>query len=914
MGNIEKSKFKKLNLPEHYDPSMEKMRENMEIVDNLLHRAVPEGVCFDSIDGVVYDIDSIKDTGIYIINYDASPLFVPSFARVYSCLAMSSEPDSRYVIQEVYSLVGISTARIRNGYFYNDPDTGEVRGYWGDWYSTGWNSLYSGSGSNIDADSVDGFHADKLLKTYDKSNEPATYFNNLTEAGIYHFNSIGDDAPEWGMGLWTCIVLPTDPSYTYKKNCLIQLAFIDGASGADYMYGHAYFRKKNGANNWGSWQRLLMSDDLPNLLSHRDMGFDYIVKSYEDWLFLTSDAFWHNLQRVGIAGNFSDITKGKITVPDNIKLICGVPQFSGFTTNPTGMTPSITLNSIQGHSDCTIRGLHILLDARGETSGGNLSTPVNLMSDFGVVENCRIELGNSNSLSATSPESDNRIRGLYNCQKVLHTYITDVNVPPPTYDGYKNITYVSECGHLTDVTVYSFEEKLPRSSLCGFYKCTTLTGCVFIYKADMPDAQFHSGYYKCSILTDCSVVLKSNSPFFADGLSNNTVVSECELINGLILDSEVATPDVYSVRIIDCPNLISYINKSSHITPNILSCRTPYIPIIKGGTSSSPLSIGDLWINGSATLPYIVRGGYLKIDSPARPLVSETLNANQPILVLSYGVDPNTNTDFMGDIVIMGGMEAEFKHFFIPSSGSDSVVWSSPIYNDVISEGNLNLNSREGFLQKIPHYDVYDFNDATDIGIHSGTASANTPDSTDEDMSNWTCITLSTNMYSDGYLTQLAFKDMESSYAQMYIRRQNGTAGWTSWSKVWNSNNDGSGSGLNADLLDGKHAYQMVRYGDESGSFLTTGDPKASSTGCSQMYRFKDSSNLIGEGANRYYGIIQIYYSSSYYIRIAVSMTSGKVYRQTSSQTAWNEITPTIPVLSEDPPYPSEGQMWIVSQ
>ena len=165
---------------------------------------------------------------------------------------------------------------------------------------------------------------------------------------------------------------------------------------------------------------------------------------------------------------------------------------------------------------------------------------------------------------------------------------------------------------------------------------------------------------------------------------------------------------------------------------------------------------------------------------------------------------------------------------------------------------------------------------------------------------------------------QLLFRDGNS---EIYIRNNHSSA-WSDWVQVGGTANDiltklktvdGSSSGLDADLLDGQHEYQMAKYGDVSGTLPTTGDPASTSTGGCQMFRFYDTSNLIGEGTYKYYGIIQIYYSSSYYIRIAVSMTSGKVYRQTNGQTAWNEITPLIPVLTSDPSSPSEGQMWILN-
>lgn len=229
-------------------------------------------------------------------------------------------------------------------------------------------------------------------------------------------------------------------------------------------------------------------------------------------------------------------------------------------------------------------------------------------------------------------------------------------------------------------------------------------------------------------------------------------------------------------------------------------------------------------------------------------------------------------------------------------------------------------------FSRIYNRTVTDFNSATSIGFWCINGSTNAPNNSG---SLWGCIVFSTDIsgssISSSWLCQIAIKDNTEGNT-LYYRKKNGSS-WSSWQTIWSTSSDGTandiltklktvdgtGSGLAADLLDGQHEYQMAKYGDVSGTLPTTRDPTATTTGGCQTFRFKDSSNLIGEGANRYYGIIQIYYSSSYYIRIAVSMTSGKVYRQTNGQTAWNEITPLIPVLTSDPPSPSEGQMWILN-
>jgi len=55
---------------------------------------------------------------------------------------------------------------------------------------------------------------------------------------------------------------------------------------------------------------------------------------------------------------------------------------------------------------------------------------------------------------------------------------------------------------------------------------------------------------------------------------------------------------------------------------------------------------------------------------------------------------------------------------------------------------------------------------------------------------------------SNNWITQLAFGTNETT---SYFRSKTNAGGWGAWHTIWNSANDGSGSGLDADLLDGQH-------------------------------------------------------------------------------------------------------------
>lgn len=78
---------------------------------------------------------------------------------------------------------------------------------------------------------------------------------------------------------------------------------------------------------------------------------------------------------------------------------------------------------------------------------------------------------------------------------------------------------------------------------------------------------------------------------------------------------------------------------------------------------------------------------------------------------------------------------------------------------------------------------------------------------------------------SQGYRMQIA--GSYSTVGVIQYRTRNGDAGtWNAWSTLWNNNNDGSGSGLDADLLDGLHASSLFR-SDASTSFNSAANSSA---------------------------------------------------------------------------------------
>ena len=74
---------------------------------------------------------------------------------------------------------------------------------------------------------------------------------------------------------------------------------------------------------------------------------------------------------------------------------------------------------------------------------------------------------------------------------------------------------------------------------------------------------------------------------------------------------------------------------------------------------------------------------------------------------------------------------------------------------------------------------------------------------------NWSSV-LHHKLYSsnNNYATQLGF----DTYNNNLYTRTNNAGTWTSWDKIWHAGVDGSGSGLDADLLDGQHGSHYLNY------------------------------------------------------------------------------------------------------
>ena len=85
-----------------------------------------------------------------------------------------------------------------------------------------------------------------------------------------------------------------------------------------------------------------------------------------------------------------------------------------------------------------------------------------------------------------------------------------------------------------------------------------------------------------------------------------------------------------------------------------------------------------------------------------------------------------------------------------------------------------------------------------------------------------------THNNSNNWITQLGFGTTDTT---SYFRTKVNSGGWSDWRTIWNSSNDGSGSGLDADLLDGQQGSYYYAASNPNGYTSNVGDITAVAAG-----------------------------------------------------------------------------------
>ena len=899
MGEIKKTNFNQLNLPEHFDPSVGKLSENMELIDKLLYRALPDGATYSD-NSAITDLDTLFDIGNYVVSPDANnnPFGAPAYVTVQGC---SSGYNSGYCIQEINCLP-YTDKRARLGvYYYNDTYNTWIPS-WGEWYKIP-TSVNQGHLSGLDSDKVDGLHSSDLFRTYLNSNTSTKEdFNSLTAIGFHSRIFAVDNTPTWIEGWWGCLVLPTHPTLSTS---VVQIAFEHSAINPDYIM---YIRRRTTSGIWTAWNTmwgsgndgdssgldadLLDGSHKRDFLLKKDSYFDFVVASMDDWVYMTNMTNWGGYKRIGIACNIGGSVNWNtdaldIVIPSNVTLIGSVASsFDSYTHSD--LTHRVWCRSLKGHSGCTIQGLEICLDVEANYNN-TLTSDVYCMSDFGVVNNCNISIGNHyNKNNYIAPDDTGRIYGLYNCSRVYHTIISDSG-HATSASGYSNTTYIANSEQLSDVTVKAWNGAYNRESLVGFYNCDSLVSCTFVLRANNNYTNYNaifSGFYKCYNLTNCSIRVGKKGSDYSYILKNNTLLNSCDNINGLTVEYVSDGEDILTFIIKRCSNILSY--KETGVSLKFEECSEAYTPILSGGeTEENPLIVSP-----DTDYPCWIKQGYVAIKDPYTGIVSEPTYMNSTLLLNITGSQGQLQLSCLTSSEYEGASLAQIKTDF--NSGDFEVMTSSSDPDTLVE--NI-LKADKSFLPKVNNSDTYYFfNELKEAGLYTGYFSDADSPISGSGASRWSCLVINTDPTSDHseeYLVQLAFRSDETptsypTYVRDYSIKR---GGWGSWRALIDSE-----SQIDAKYLAGSSPLDY--------SYVSSLPCKS---GVYTLY----TSEITGVSCC--YGVTQIYRDSSNYSITAVDMSGGKVYVKTSGHPSWSEITPKIEVLTSDPTSPSDGQIWVVT-
>ena len=205
MGEIKKTKNFGLGLPEHFDPSVDKMSQNMELIDSALFKSIPSTVSS-------LNFNTALETGTYLIKGNA--LGTPNSSTSYNYAVVVFAVDNNHVYQIARAMSsGLMYYRYKNGTSFIS---------WGKI----WNSVNDGVSSGLDADLLDSVQSSGYVRNFGKI---YTDFNTISGTGFCQVSN-AKNSPDGTSTLWGCIKFQTDGG-TSANNYFCQIAIRDNSAG-----------------------------------------------------------------------------------------------------------------------------------------------------------------------------------------------------------------------------------------------------------------------------------------------------------------------------------------------------------------------------------------------------------------------------------------------------------------------------------------------------------------------------------------------------------------------------------------------------------------------------------------------------------------------------------------------------------
>lgn len=187
-----------------------------------------------------------------------------------------------------------------------------------------------------------------------------------------------------------------------------------------------------------------------------------------------------------------------------------------------------------------------------------------------------------------------------------------------------------------------------------------------------------------------------------------------------------------------------------------------------------------------------------------------------------------------------------------------------------------------------------DLNNAIKVGVYSwGPGTANRP----ENVNGYgICITKvnggDTYNGVDNWCFQTAY---QTGYGAMWIRRKINADTWTSWVKVWTAENDGTGSGLDADTVDGVHLSNIQTpkvTGDDGSAISLSSGFDVNNLKTTGFYRGDATNNRppVSPGNPAAWFFYQVItHDPSWITQVAYEYGTTMIYNRTCSGGIWGE-------------------------
>jgi hypothetical protein len=231
----------------------------------------------------------------------------------------------------------------------------------------------------------------------------------------------------------------------------------------------------------------------------------------------------------------------------------------------------------------------------------------------------------------------------------------------------------------------------------------------------------------------------------------------------------------------------SYYYSSANLPPKLFA----------GGVGPSTENLNT--VANSVSVGQLEYRGFNSSSTNAPPMSD---NANGVITVGQHGGNYNAQLAFSSD----GNMY--WRDNPGTSNGSWREVWDSG--NDGGGSG-LDADTVDG----LHGTDIVETSNGTSADLNNNlnaqmfgfsTSTANRPQNYGQGLT--VVSSGKTHNNSNNWATQIAFGTDQNS---MYFRGKTNAGSWNSWRTIWHTGNDGSGSGLDADTVDGVHASSFVR-------------------------------------------------------------------------------------------------------